>query len=306
MRVSVQSRSGRELVSGGVSLADGATVTDLKKALHKNLAKYYPDRQRLTLPPAPGQKRGTALADGKSLSDYGIDDGSVVQFKDLGPQIGWTTVFFWEYFGPLCVYPLFYFLPHMFYPWASSVPEKATVQKLALAYNSFHYTKRILETFFVHQFSHGTMPISNLVKNCTYYWGFTAWISYFINHPLYTAPPEMQSYVAFGFAALCQLSNFKCHLILANLRPPGSKEYRIPSGFLFNYITCANYTTEICGWLAFAAGTQSLTALLFGLAGAIQMADWALAKHRRLKKIFDGNDGRPKYPRRWVMLPPLF
>ena len=25
-------------------------------------------------------------------------------------------VFFWEYFGPLAVYPLFYYLPQIFYP----------------------------------------------------------------------------------------------------------------------------------------------------------------------------------------------
>lgn len=29
--------------------------------------------------------------------------------------------------------------------------EKTLIQKLALAYWSFHYTKRILETFFVHR-----------------------------------------------------------------------------------------------------------------------------------------------------------
>ena len=31
-------------------------------------------------------------------------------------QIGYTTVFFWEYFGPLVVYALFYFFPGVFYP----------------------------------------------------------------------------------------------------------------------------------------------------------------------------------------------
>lgn len=31
-------------------------------------------------------------------------------------QIGYATVFFWEYFGPLAVYPLFYFLPQYLYP----------------------------------------------------------------------------------------------------------------------------------------------------------------------------------------------
>ena len=33
-------------------------------------------------------------------------------------QIGYAAVFFWEYFGPMVVYALIYFLPHLVYPWA--------------------------------------------------------------------------------------------------------------------------------------------------------------------------------------------
>lgn len=37
-----------------------------------------------------------------------------------------------------------------------------------------HYGKRLFETFFVHRFSRPTMPLTNLFKNCGYYWTFTA------------------------------------------------------------------------------------------------------------------------------------
>src|SRR6185369_9613239 len=69
-------------------------------------------------------------------------------------------------------------------------------------------------------------------------------------------------------------------------RKPGEKGYKIPSGFLFNHITCANYFAEIWGWIFFTLGTQTLAAGLFTAAGAYQMAEWARGKHRRLVKVW--------------------
>lgn len=64
-----------------------ATVEDLQKAFYKAKPKFYPSRQRFTLPTKPGEKKATAVAPGKKLSDYDIKDGSVLVFKDLGPQV---------------------------------------------------------------------------------------------------------------------------------------------------------------------------------------------------------------------------
>lgn len=49
--------------------------------------KYYPARQRLTLPAKEGQKSGEVLKDSSRLSEYGLSNGSVVLFKDLGTQV---------------------------------------------------------------------------------------------------------------------------------------------------------------------------------------------------------------------------
>ncbi len=81
-------------------------MDDLKRAFAELKPKYYPSRQRWTLQPREGQRTGDALAGSKKLSEFGVADGTALVFKDLGPQVGYSTVFFWEYFGPLVIYPL--------------------------------------------------------------------------------------------------------------------------------------------------------------------------------------------------------
>lgn len=85
------------------------------------------------------------------------------------------------------------------------------------------------------------------------------------------------------------------------MRPAGSKEYVIPRGFLFNYITCANYTTEIFGWVAFTLATRTVAAGIFGTCGALQMAQWAIQKHARLRKVRINEDEQVPtlYPHRY-------
>lgn len=251
-------------------------------------AKYYPERQRLTLPLEPGQKRPTVLEGGKKLKDYFSNQNPQVVFKDLGPQVAYKTLFFFEYLGPLIIYPIFYFYPQI-YSFFGLPTRQVThpVQTYALYAWCFHYAKREFETFFIHRFSHATSPLANVYRNCAYYWVFGALIAYFVNHPLYTPVSKEQMYIGFAIAAVSQISNFYCHIILKNLRSPDGKGgYQIPSGFLFNYVTCANYMTEIWQWIGFNIATQTLAGYLFlGAAGYI-MSVWALQKHKRLRQVF--------------------
>nr|AFK46411.1 unknown [Lotus japonicus] len=149
-------------------------------------------------------------------------------------------------------------------------------------------------------------PFSNVFRNCAYYWTFGSYIAYYVNHPLYTPVSDLQIKIGFGFGILCQVANFYCHIILRSLRGPGGEGgYQIPRGFLFNIVTCANYTTEIYQWLGFNIATQTVAGYIFLAVATFIMTNWALTKHRRLKKLFDGKEGRPRYPRRWVILPPF-
>lgn len=138
----------------------------------------------------------------------------------------------------------------------------------------------------MHRFSHATSPLSNVFRNCAYYWTFGSYIAYYVNHPLYTPVSDLQMKIGFGFGLICQVANFYCHILLRNLRTPdGSGGYQIPRGFLFNIVTCANYTTEIYQWLGFNIATQTVAGYVFLVVAAMIMTDWALGKHRRLKKV---------------------
>jgi very-long-chain enoyl-CoA reductase len=56
----------------------------------------------------PGQNRPPALEGSKKLKDYFSNETPQVVFKDLGPQVADKTLFFFEYLGPLIIYPVFY------------------------------------------------------------------------------------------------------------------------------------------------------------------------------------------------------
>lgn len=252
--------------------------------------KFYPARQRLTLPLASGtQGKPVVLNSKKTLRDYsdkGNADNLTVVFKDLGMQVYYSTLFFWEYLGPLIIYPLFYHLP--LYKYFGYKGERVIhpVQTYAMYYWCFHYFKRIVETFFVHRFSHATSPLSNVFRNCAYYWSFGAYIAYYVNHPFYTPVGDLRIKIGLIFGLICQVSNFYCHIILRNLRSPsGNGGYQIPRGFLFNIVTCANYTTEIYQWVGFNIATQTFAGYLFLVVAASIMTNWAFAKHNRLKRV---------------------
>lgn len=301
MKVDVTTRSGK--IIGSYDLPDDAHLSDLQKAIHKSHPKYYPERQRLYASPPPDAGGRPAPLSG----DHALTDGDQLLFKDLGPQILWKTVFVLEYLGPLLLYPLFYSRPGFIYGDASNAPRSewaSLVQLYALVAWSVHYAKRELETVFVHRFSNATMPFSNLFKNCGYYWGFAAWVAYFVNHPLFTPPGPEFVYGGMLIFYLMQLGNFMCHMTLRGLRPAGSRVRRIPFGGLFEFVSCPNYFFEIMAWVGFNFMTKTAAGMLFMTAGAVQMAIWAQGKHRRYIKEFDGKDGRDLYPNNRKMIVP--
>jgi very-long-chain enoyl-CoA reductase len=131
-------------------------------------------------------------------------------------------------------------------------------QKIGLALVIGHYLKREFETIFVHRFSNDTMPIFNLLKNCTHYWFIFGFINmYFFLHPDYKPPrwakDKKYMYTLVALFLFFEFLNLMTHLTLRNLRKPGSTERGIPQGWGFQYISCANYFWEFLCWSLFAA-----------------------------------------------------
>jgi very-long-chain enoyl-CoA reductase len=295
MSLSIQSRSGRELLR--LSLREpGApqTVDDLQQLLWLQGPRVKPLRQRLTLPTgvASAPKARSLLEAGHKLEEYGIrvDAGAqdfVVHFKDLGPQVSWRGVFLAEYLGPLVLFPIVFTLQlgglDFSYAWHRALPQ----QRAALVAWTLHFAKRELETLFVHRFSNATMPWRNLVKNCAYYWGFATYVAHFVCHPRYT---PVASHIQFWIGVLCfgigELGNLVCHWRLRQLRPAGTRLRQIPYGFLFELVSCPNYTFEVLAWVGFNLMTQTIAGILFMLVGTLQMMIWAQAKHRQYLKEF--------------------
>ncbi|KAF2905008.1 hypothetical protein ILUMI_01165 [Ignelater luminosus] len=272
---------------GKIYMDEEATVKNIKLDIAKQHNNLYVERQSIR-----SAVKGKDLKDNVTVKSLKLHNGSKIYVKDLGPQISWRLVFLCEYLGPLILYLIFVSRPWLFYGSKDKTWTLSRTAQIAAICWTVHYAKRLLETIFVHRFSHSTMPLRNLFKNCGYYWGFTAYVAYHTNHPLFT--PPMFSFVAFGLTmfVICELGNLSIHLLLRDLRPLGTKIRKIPVPNcniltrLYSLVSCPNYTYEFGAWLGFSIMTSCLPALIFAGAGMFQMTIWAREKHRNYRKEF--------------------
>lgn len=75
--------------------------------------------------------------------------------------------------------------------------------------------------------------------------------------------------------------------ILINLRKPGETGYKIPRGFLFEFISCPNHFSEMIQWLGFAIMANNLAAWSFFIWTLANLVPRAIKHHRWYKNHFD-------------------
>ena len=74
-----------------VEISSQSTILDVKKAIEAKKSYLYPDRQMLKF-----DATGKPLKDEDSITNLKLKDSDAktmkLYFKDLGPQVGWSTV----------------------------------------------------------------------------------------------------------------------------------------------------------------------------------------------------------------------
>ncbi|KAL2862869.1 trans-2-enoyl-CoA reductase (NADPH) TSC13 [Aspergillus lucknowensis] len=243
-----------------------------------------------------------------TIEGTGLGEMAVVHVKDLGPQIAWRTVFIIEYLGPLLIPALVLFplRPYLYYHF-DSIPGPTDLQLIVCGLLTVHFLKREYETVFVHRFSNATMPARNIVKNSGHYWLLAGCnIAYWVFRPDSAAAVQQPNpallYTGLTLFVFGEIANFNSHVVLRDLRRPGTTERGIPSGFGFSAVTCPNYFFEIVSWVGvYLVSGLSWSVLFFIVVASAQMALWAQKKERRYRKEFGD-----KYKRkRFVILPGL-
>ncbi|KAH8818835.1 3-oxo-5-alpha-steroid 4-dehydrogenase-domain-containing protein [Flagelloscypha sp. PMI_526] len=280
------------------------TVGGVKSSIAAAFPKFYTSRQKIAL-----NTDKKALSDDTKISALNGE----LTVKDLGPQIGWKTVFLIEYAGPLVVHPIFYHFSKTIY--GQEVPH-SDLQKLIYGMVMVHFVKRELETMFIHRFSHGTMPFFNVFKNSFHYHvlsglflaadiyrpKFSLTSDYIIG--TYRENPQVLQ-IAAGVWVWAQLSNFWTHWTLRNLRPAGTTKRAIPYGYGFSApfnVSCPNYLFDIIAWSVIAGLSGSYAAVFFLTVAIAQMMVWAKKKHSNYKKEFG-----KEFPRgRKILFPFVF
>ncbi|KAL4641507.1 trans-2,3-enoyl-CoA reductase-like [Arapaima gigas] len=245
---------------------------------------WHPSRTGLQAEP-----NGPLLRDTCELRTLTSSSLLTLYSTDLGRQVGWRTVFLSQDSGPLLIYLLLYLRL-----WRVCGGEKTppAVVHLACFCHSLHYIKHLLETLFVHRLSAGYAPVRNLLKGCAFHWGFTLWLGYYLNHPLYTPPyfankQVIPSFLCFLF---CEAGNFFINVALSRRNQAvNSTLHPLATGNPFTWpfllVRYPQYTYEIGAWISLAVMTQAVPVAAFAALVSAQMLLWGTRRHRKHRRL---------------------
>ncbi len=93
-------------------------------------------------------------------------------------------------------------------------------------------------------------------------------------------------YVGISLFVISFITNQISDHMLIHLRKPGETGYKIPKGFLFNYISCPNHLSEILQWTGFAFMAWNYPATCFLIWTVANLIPRASGHHKWYQKHF--------------------
>ncbi|XP_019874893.1 probable very-long-chain enoyl-CoA reductase art-1 [Aethina tumida] len=249
-------------------------------------------------------RNGIDLKDSLTTVQANLMENKKIFVKDLGPQVKMSTLFNYQHAGSLYIFACVILKPDIiFHNWDSST--SLTLSTLvALICWSLHFIKKMWETAFLYKFFSKTIHIKYLFAYCPYLWILTFYVAYHISHPYYTPPPVLVQLVGFLVFLTGEVGNLSIHFLQRDFRRSRKNIREVPNPNenpftkLYHVVSSPNYTYEFITWVGFAVMTSCLPAGIFAALRLWQMANWALAKQRKLRRIL------PKYPKnRKAILP---
>ena len=177
------------------------------------------------------------------------------------------------------------------------LPTATPVQWIVYGAVMLHFTKRTLESAFVHKYSGHMQPLTFGIIVFTY--ALMAGMITGLNAKPIPAM-DLYFYVGVVFVLVGEAGNFYHHKLLADLRSDDG-EYHLPRGGWFDQATCPHYFFELLTWLGMALISQHLfTWLIF-----IAMFGYFIARSIKTKqwymKRFDNYPADQKF-----MIPYIF
>ena len=156
---------------------------------------------------------------------------------------------------------------------------------------SLHYINRVFVFPFRLHTKGKKMPVaimlSAILFNIMNGFSFGYYFVHFANYTnAWLSDPRFVIGIVLFFIGL--IINWKADNGLINLRKPTETSYKIPTGWLFNKVSCANLFGELVEWFGFAVLCWNLPAFTFFIWTAANLIPRALAHHKWYKEKFPG------------------
>jgi very-long-chain enoyl-CoA reductase len=233
---------------------------------------------------AVGNKLQVPLfARGNSLLSYSKFAQGVKAGIDVPSRVGMTLMY-----APACALGAYYLVKHA----------TTTRTQLCATLMMIHFGKRVLECLFLHKYS-GSMPLATGLFVSTFYSTLSLITCYYSSQSpalAYSSSDDLlagytsAAGVGMTLFALGVCGNFYHHYLLATLRKPGEKGYKLPVGGFFTYVAAPHYLFELVGWFGVSLVTKHSISFLYFIAMSSYLFERADAQHNwnlvKLKEVY--------------------